>query len=209
MTSALDQLLARSRGPTGQPRIVEFGTTSGPLGELATLLTARNGFFVFNAGIQIFRAGDPGLGPELQAWNRDDSWKNTYAGLADDLWCFGQDLFGVQFGLDQHHRRVVRFDPETGTRTTLGDSLHDWAAWLLDEPDLHGCRAFATAWQHHHGPLDYDQRLIPWRPFVLHGTYEFANLTTKPAATCMRIRGPIAQHIHNTTDGTPLHLQAR
>ncbi|SFQ66848.1 hypothetical protein SAMN05421810_11237 [Amycolatopsis arida] len=110
-----------------QPRPVELDADSEPLAELAGLLSRLNGFYLGNAGVQIFRAGDPGVGPELQTWNAAHTWKHTYHGLADNLFCFGQDLFGVQFAIEDR-RRVVAFDPETAHRDPLGDTLHDWAA---------------------------------------------------------------------------------
>jgi hypothetical protein len=103
---------------------------------------------------------------------------------------------------------VVTFDPETGTRTELGDSLADWAAWLIEEPDTHGCRAFATAWQDTNGPLEHRQRLGPWKFFVLGGTYDEANLTAKDSATAMRIRGPIAPTVGVLPEGATLHLRS-
>ena len=37
--------------------------------------------------------------------------------MADDLWCFAEDVFGVQFAISGEV--VVQFDPETGDRTTV------------------------------------------------------------------------------------------
>lgn len=156
------------------------------------------------AGLQIFRAGAEGLGPDLQTWNDPQTWKHTYEGLADGLLCFAQDLFGTQFALDSE-AHVVRFDPETAERTILGDSLEHWAQWLLADPDVHGAHAFATSWQDRHGPLTHDQRLIPLRFFTLGGTYEDDNLAVKDAAQCMRIRGPLTQTLYSLPDGA--HFQ--
>ncbi|MFD2422399.1 SMI1/KNR4 family protein [Amycolatopsis pigmentata] len=206
MTPALQPLLDRSRGPTGQPRQVDLGVERGPLAELADLLSAKNGFFVFNAGIQIYRAGEPGLGPELQEWNTTEAWKDNYGGLADGLFCVGQDLFGRQFAIDNRHTVVV-FDPETAERIPIGESLEAWAAWLWEDPDVNGTRAYATAWQDEHGALTPDQRLIPLRFFILGGSYDFDNVAVKDARTCMRIRGPIAQTINQSADRTVLYFQ--
>ncbi|MER5391434.1 DUF6531 domain-containing protein [Saccharopolyspora sp. NPDC002686] len=205
MTSALELLLDRSRGPAGLAREVELDAEEGPLVELAALLSLRNGFFAFNAGVQVFRAGDPGIGPELGGWNRSRTWKDAYGGLADGLFCFGQDLFGVQFAV-QDRRSVVTFDPETARITELGSSLEDWARWLLSDPDQNGCRTFATRWQDENGALPPDQRLIPRRFFVLGGGYDYANLTAKDAAECMRIRGPIAEQAAALPDGARLQI---
>jgi hypothetical protein len=196
----LDQLIRQSSSPLGPPVRVDLGVADGPLAELAELLSRTNGVTAFNGGVQVFRADAEGIGPELGAWNAPDTWKDTYAGLADGLYCFGQDLFGVQFAIEGD--QVVEFDPETGDRTVIGNSLDAWAQWLLEDPDVNGAYAFASAWQEEHGALEPDERLIPLRLFVLGGEFEAENLVVKDAVTCMRIRGPLAQQLHDAPDGT-------
>lgn len=203
--TALDQLLQRARGPLGASVELDFGVPDGPLAELAALLTRINGFFLFNAGVQVYRAGEPGLGPELAWWNEPETWKAAYGGLADGLFCFGQDLFGTQFAI-RNGIEVVTFDPETAATEALGDSLDAWAQWLLDDPDVRGAASFARAFQDSEGALQPDQRLLPLRLFVGGGSYDFDNLTVKDAATAMRIRGPIAQQLHDLPEGTVVRL---
>jgi len=198
--------MARARAPLGPFVTVDLGMIEGPLGELAEILSEVNGFTVFNAGIQVFRAGSRGLGPDLQTWNDPRTWRHSYADLAERLFCFAQDLLGVQFAIVAK-RQVVAFDPETGGRTVLGDSLNAWAEWLLADPAVRGAYGLATAWQHQRGPLSHDQRLIPLQFFTLGGSHDFANLVAKDAAECMRIRGPLAQCIHDLPDGMRIRLR--
>ncbi|WP_406689633.1 hypothetical protein REH65_26845 [Saccharopolyspora sp. ID03-671] len=141
----------------------------------------------------------------MERWNKVDEWKSTYGGLADNLFCFGQDLFGVQFAI-RRRSEVVLFHPESGETVLLGSSLEDWASWLLDDLEVHGCRSIAAAWQDEMGPLGYSQRLVPWRLFTLGGSYDFTNLTAKDAGKCMRIRGPFAQRIHELPQGASVTL---
>ncbi|WP_186382910.1 SMI1/KNR4 family protein, partial [Amycolatopsis rhizosphaerae] len=205
MTTPLDHLIRQARSPLGRHVTVDPQADNGPLTQLAQLLSRVNGLTVFNAGVQLYRAGDIGLGPELQHWNTRATWKDSYRGLADGLFCFGQDLFGRQFAIE-HREHVVLFDPETADRTPIGTTLDDWAGWLLDDPDVNGTRAYATAWQDRFGALDHDQRLIPLQFFTLGGTYAFDNIIAKPADTCMRIRGPLAQQLHDLPEGAQVHL---
>lgn len=205
ISPALQELIRPGRSPLGPGIRLHLGSTTGPMGDLAELLTRTNGFTTANAGVQVFRAGPGGLGPELAAWNAATTWKDTYGDLAQGLFCFGQDLFGVQFAVEEHSR-VVTFDPETGDREIIGAGLDDWARWLLSDLDHHAVRSFATGWQDRHGPLDYDQRLIPRQFFVLGGTYDDDNLVAADAATAMRIRGPLARQLHGLADGTTIRL---
>jgi hypothetical protein len=130
-------------GPKG---IVDLGGRTGPWSELSALLSRLNGFFLFNAGVHVYRAGQQGLGYDIEQWNDAKTWKYTYEGLADDLFCFGQDVLGTQFAIVAN-REIVAFEPETGRHTTTGDSLAAWAAWLLEEPAIHGTSGLARTWQ--------------------------------------------------------------
>ncbi len=203
--SAIEELARRGRGPLGPSAAVDLG--GGLPGELAALLSVTNGFAVFNYGVQVFHHGPGGLGPELGVWNDEATWKRTYGGLADGLLCFAQDLFGVQFAIEGG-RRVSTFDPETGELRTIGESLDDWAEWLLAKPDQRGARSFATRWQDDHGPLGHDDRLLPMTPFVLGGEYTDENLVVRDAVTAMRARGPVAQQIHSLPEGATITLRA-
>ena len=203
--AALEELLRRARGPAGARIELDFGVPDGPLRDLGALLSRLNGFFLFNAGVQVFRAGDDGIGPDLIAWNEAGTWKDTYGGLADDVFCFGQDIFGVQFAV-LGGAQVVSFDPETAAVEPLGERLEDWAAWLLEDVDVRGAAAFARAYQDAHGALEPDQRLVPLRPLVAGGGYEFENFVVRDAVTAMRIRGPIAQRIHDAPDGATVQI---
>ncbi|MEB8342679.1 SMI1/KNR4 family protein [Streptomyces endophyticus] len=202
---ALEQLLSRARGPMGPAIDLDFGWETGPLAELGTVLSSMNGFFLFNAGVQVFRAGDEGLGPDLLSWNAEDTWKDTYDDLADDIFCFGQDIFGTQFGIIDG-AKVVTLNPESAELTELGTSLNDWAQWLLDDPDVNGTASFAYAYQKANGALDPAERLVPRRFFVAGGGYDFDNFKAVDAATAMRIRGPIAQQVFDLPDGATLRL---
>jgi hypothetical protein len=183
---ALDELLDRARAPLGPPMEIDLGDGLGR--QLAALLSSTNGFAVFNYGIQLFHCGPEGLGPELRHWNDDATWKHTYGTLADGLLCFAQDLFGVQFAIED--QLIVTFDPETADRHTIGESLDDWAEWLLAEPDERGAWSLATAWQKNHGPLDHNERLLPKTFFVFGGKYTGNNLTVSDAAKAHAYQGP-------------------
>ncbi len=205
---ALETLLGRARGPMGPPVEVDFGRPEPAWTELAAALTASNGFFACNAGVQVFRVGDDGWGPDLSAWNVKETWKDAYQGLADDVFCFGQDLFGTQFAIDGT-QQIVTVDAETGDRAVLGSDLESWAAWILADPDGHGAAGLARAWQDANGPLEPDQRLIPRQFFVTGGSYDFDNLKVVDAVTAMRIRGPIARQVHDLPDGAQLRISVK
>ena len=203
--SALEKLLARARGPMGRAIDLDFGLEAGPLAELGRVISRINGFFLFNAGVQVFRVGEEGLGPDMLLWNSDSAWKDTYNGLADDLFCFGQDIFGTQFAI-AGGEEVVRFDPETADVTPLGTSLESWAQWLLADPDVNATASFAYAFQKQNGALEPHERLVPLQFFVTGGGYDFDNFAVRDATAAMRIRGPVAQQVHGAPDGASIRI---
>lgn len=205
--SEVAELLDRARGPMGPEVEADLGDDRPAFRELGRMLSALNGFFVFDAGIQVFRVGDQGWGPELGQWNVPGTWKYTYGALTADLFCFAQDLLGAQFALDGS-AAVVRFDAETGRRQQLGDSLEDWAGWLLADP-AHACGELAGAWQRAHRALEPHERLLPRQLLVTGGTVQLDNLMATDAARAMRIRGPIAQQVHGLPSGATVKIEVR
>lgn len=199
-------LLERARGPLGQEVSVDFGNEYEALSELAELLSTMNGFYAFNAGVQIFHTGGPGESPELSYWNSPAAWKESFEGLADDVFCFGQDVLGMQYAI-RNGTEFVRFDPETARSATIGHSLEDWSTWLLEDPKIRGTAFLAKVWQDEKGPLRPNERLIPLRFFELGGKVSFDNLVVKDAVEAMRIRGPIATQLQNLPAGSEVHLE--
>ena len=205
--SKVAELLDRARGPMGPDVEVDLGDDRLAFRELGRMISALNGFSSFNGGVQVFRVGDQGWGPELGEWNLPGAWKYTYGPLAADLFCFAQDLLGAQFALDGS-AAVLRFDAETGRRQHLGDSLEDWAGWLLADP-AHGCGELAVTWQRADRALEPAERLLPRQLLVTGGAVTLDNLVATDAAKAMRIRGPVAQQVHGLPPGTTVRIDVR
>lgn len=198
-------LLDRAHGPLGPARSVDFGGEHRPLQELGELLSAMNGFFLFDAGVQIFYVGDDGVGPELLYWNSSEAWKESFDGLADDFFCFGQDILGMQFAI-RAGSEVVSFDPETAHSEHIGDSLEDWAAWLLDNPTINGTATLAKVWQDREGALGPNERLLPLKPFAFGGEVRLENLVVRDSVDAMIARGPIASGTHDLPPGSKVRI---
>ncbi|SFO84032.1 hypothetical protein SAMN05421854_103177 [Amycolatopsis rubida] len=70
MDTHLERLLSRARGPLGPRIVLDLGHADGPLHELAGLLSTVNGFTVFDADIQFFRAAFARPRPRTAALER-------------------------------------------------------------------------------------------------------------------------------------------
>lgn len=190
---ALDELLAQAEGPTGPAKPVDLGM-EGLFSELSALLTRCNGFTAFSGVLQVYRAGDPGIGPELWSWNEPGTWKDAYGTLTDNLFCFGQGLFGEQYAFDLANDCVVEFNPETGQKTFAGSNLQTWADEVFDAFGVTGWEPLVKSYQEAHGRLGANQRLVPIQAFSDDGEYELDNLTACDSAEAMRSRGEAAVH---------------
>lgn len=199
------ELLDRARGPLGPAVSVDFEYEHRPLEELGELLSTMNGFFAFDAGVQIFYAAGDGVGPELLYWNSSETWKESFDGFADDLFCFGQDILGMQFAI-RAGSEVVTFNPETAESKHIGDSLEDWATWLLEDPPINGTAHLAKVWQDREGALEPNERLLPLELFVFGGEVNHENLVVRDSVAAMKARGPIAAGIHDLPPGSEVEI---
>lgn len=174
------------------------------LPELKHMYRHKNGFLAFDRALRFFAADPHAHDLSLSRWNSPRLWRDHYGTLADDLFFFADDIFGGQFCVKEG--AVFSFEPETGTLERLADDLEGWAALMLTETDYYTGRPLAAAWQGQFGVLAPTQRLIPTLLFTLGGEFSLENLSAKDATLGMKIRGPIAQKIHNFPEGTKIRF---
>lgn len=104
--------------------------------ELLDLLQRKNGFYAFESALHVLPAAQNSREcMTLEAWNDLTLWKGEFDGLAEGLFCFAEDVFGVQFAVAG--RAIVTFDPETGATQEMAESLDAWGR--------HGPRSVSTA----------------------------------------------------------------
>jgi len=205
VTKNLTKLLAIASeaiapAPARRPKLLV-----GPRGdELWALLEHRNGWYAFEGALHVLAAG--ARGPQsLERWNSPELWRGSYADLADGCVFFAEDIFGGQFALADE--RVWVFDPETGEREQLGETLDAWARAVLGDFETLTGQPIAHAWQTAHGPLGAGKRLAPKTPFVAGGEFALSNLYAADAVEAMRFRGDLAQQIRNLPDGAKIELK--
>ena len=102
---------------------------------------------------------------------------------------------------------MYKFDPETGDREYVADTIDRWAAIVLDDYEAQTLWPLAHEWQAVHGPLASGQRLVPKTPFVLGGEYVIDNLYAADAVEAMRFYGNLATQLHDLPDGAQVRLK--
>lgn len=208
MRNALERLVSVAGSPLGTaiagalPDLRAFGLARD-LG-LGELLARRNGFFAFEAALRVFPTAPAETSRDLVNWNSDDLWRGNFGVLASGCLFFAEDVFGNQFALTT--AGICSFDAETGERAVLGDTIHAWAEAVLADFEFLTGHPIAREWQATHGALRANERLLPITAFALGGEYELDNLRAVDGAKAMRIRGPVAQRLHDAPDGAAVRL---
>jgi hypothetical protein len=204
------QKLSRLGGsPLGQNRVDvqrlgdAFG--DGVMSRVRPLLELKNGFYAFEGALHVLPdTGGPGeIG--LHEWNSDALWKREYQGVADGVFCFAEDVFGMQFCLSSD--AICRFDPETGASELVADTLEEWASALLRDYEVWTGHRIAHEWQVIHGPIPVGSRLVPVIPFVLGGEFSVQNCHLLEAVKGMKYRASIAVQIRDLPDGATVKLR--
>ncbi len=175
--------------------------------ELFALLHARNGFYAFEAALEVYPAQSHGEVVGFADWNVPETWKCEYHGLADDLLCFAQDVFGNQFALRRDE--IVLFECETGRTTAFASSIEDWSEKVLADYDFVTGHTFARSWQLANRPLVPGERLYPVTPFTMGGKYEVSNMRAMKGTALLRFFGDFANQVRDVPDGTRVRLSVR
>jgi hypothetical protein len=193
-------------------RLVDLG--SPPLSEgigaeqsvhpaLLPLLRARNGFYAFESALLVRRSGG-GTG-SIEWWNNELTWRKSYPGLPEDLVFFAEDALGFPFAVSDSG--FFSFDPETAELELLGATADEWAAALLEDPDVLTGYPAAHDWQVENGALAPGYRLAPAVPFVLGGEYDAEALRAKPDVELADFRAMVYTRIKDLPDGAQVSIQ--
>lgn len=208
MNSYVQQLVAVSGPALGSP-LADSSSLEGRWGQvrgarLAALLCERNGFYAFEGALHVFPAVSSLQSVGLDDWNHPSLWRSTFPDLSSTWVCFAQDIFGVQFCVDEHG--IATLDPETGDIERICESMEEWAETIVSDSALWTGYPLAHEWQQQHGALPRDMRLAPIIPFILGGRFEVNNLHLLDSVTCQRMRGTIAAQLKDLPDGARVRL---
>ncbi|RZT81439.1 hypothetical protein EV382_4716 [Micromonospora violae] len=183
-----------------------------PLGaiwdELHAVLVERNGFFAFESALLFRPLGGSGSHVlDIEEWNDPGLWKSSFAGLADEITFFADDIFGGQFGI--RGPSIVRFNPETGEFENFAQGFDEWATTLIADYNVLTGYPIAHNWQRIFGPLKPGTRLVPLIPFVVGGDFVIENLRAAPEVRAMRFYGGLASAVAQVPDGGELQIDIK
>jgi hypothetical protein len=208
MGPSLRKLLEIGSAPLA-PNYIRFGKDFlddfGKIGdEIREVLSCKNGFFCFESALHFFPSVTVEESWGMEDWNRRESWKYEYEGLADEFFCFAEEIFGMQFCV--HDEEIGIFNPETCEFKGKVKSLEEFASMLLLDYNWLTGHSFAHDWQKSHGRLPLRYRLMPKRFFVVGGEYALSNFAAVDSLELMRYYGNFATQIHDLPEGSEIKL---
>jgi hypothetical protein len=208
MTPALGKLIEIGGAPfvRGSKPVGDAVSRVGDIGaSIAEVLARKNGFFCFESALRFFPSSTAESSLGISEWNSVDLWKGDYRSVADNIYCFAEEIFGRQFVV--HDRKIAVFESETGSLEVVASSLEEWASKvLLDYNQMTG-HPLAHEWQSIHGPLHPRHRLMAKRPFVLGGEYSIQNFVALDSVRIMKSLGNLAFQLHDLPDGAKVEFK--
>lgn len=210
MSDGIKRLLSVSSGslaaerPNAVPSDELF--SSAVARQLLDMLCMRNGFYAFHSALLVRAVSCQGAPLGIVEWNAPALWKAEYKTNLDRALFFAEDLFGNQFSIKDDV--VQSFDAETGEFQVIGESIEDWANWVLEESEVRTAWPLAEQWGAAGRALEPGQRLVPQIPFVLGGEFELKNLYKLNEVESLRYRASITNQLRDSPDGSKVILKA-
>jgi hypothetical protein len=172
--------------------------------DIASILEAKNGFFAFEGALRFFPYTSVPVSYGILEWNEAALWRYEFEDLAEGCFFFAEDIFGVQFCTSGN--AIASFDPETGQRTFVAESLEAWGKAVLDDYEVLTGHRLAHEWQERNGKLPGRKRLVPKILFVLGGQFDISNLAAMDVIEGMRARGCVARQIRYLPEGAKVRF---
>lgn len=208
---SLDKLISIGSPPlSAKPHATLESTVKGSrlrLSEIDLMLAKKNGFYAFEGALHVFHGQGFYANMNefsLAEWNDAGLWRMEYGDLIGGLFFFAEDVFGVQFAIQDDC--IVSFDPESGEIKQIAGSVEEWARVILCDFRLLTGFPVAHDWQRRFGGLPSGKRLLPKIPFVFGGQYDSSNLIAVDAVEGMRYRGQMWRQIRDLPDGAQVRL---
>lgn len=168
-------------------------------------LGARNGLYAFARGLHIFGLDDAKPYHDARARNRG-AWRGAYGPLLEGMAFFAEDVFGNAFGM--RAGEAFSFDPETGKLEKVGAGFRGWADYLVGDLGYATGGGVAKAFAAANGPIAWDCRLSPIKPFVLGGEFALANLRALPWDKNSELRSEIYRKIKDLPEGAKVEIRS-
>jgi|SRR5690606_24936641 len=173
--------------------------------DYAAFLRARNGLYAFSRALHIFGADPARPFHDLGARNLPGAWRPAYGPVLEGIWFFAEDVFGNLFGLRKGE--ALFLDPETANLDKVGMGFRGWAEYLVSDLDYATGGGLAKSFADGQGPIPFEQRLSPKKPFLLGGEFSLDNLLPLPWEQNLGLKADLYRQTKDLPEGASIEIR--
>lgn len=170
-----------------------------------TFLGMCNGLYAFSRALHIFGVDSARPFHNLRDRNREAAWRRAYGPAAEGFTFFAEDVFGNLFAIRKGE--AFSFDPETAKIAKVGNGFGGWLEYLVGDLSYATGGGVAQVYSEGNGPIPFDMRLSPIKPFVLGGEYDLENLRPLHWEKSLEFRSEVCRQIRDLPEGANIEIR--
>ena len=162
-----------------------------------------NGGYFYNNSLLLFGFSDKE--EQFNITHINSTFKEHYSSLVENLYFFGQDVFGNPFAFEKG--KVVFFNLESGKKEILANNFKEWLDVLYNDLDYYTGESLVYELDDiQKQQLTLNKRLCPKYPFILGGEYNINNLVLKGYIENISYNADIAKQVYNLPEGSKMKI---
>lgn len=163
----------------------------------------NNGGYFYHNSLLLF--GSTSEENQFNIIHINNLFKKYYKNIVDDLFFFGQDIFGNGFAFENEN--IILFNIESGQKEILANSFDGWLDVLYEDLDYYTGESLVYELNHsEREELTKEKRLCPKYPFILGGEYNIDNLVLKGYIENISYNADIAKQVYNLPEGSKIKI---
>lgn len=124
--------------------------------------------------------------------------------MKDEVFFFGCDLFGNQFAFLKNE--ICMLNVETGEFDMIAPDFNKFVDILIAEQNYYTGESVLIQWNDLMTPMNFKQRLVPIKPFVIGGEYSPNNMRAVDFFETISYNASIAKQIYDLPDGANIEI---
>jgi hypothetical protein len=203
MSDLLTNRWVTNRGAPAEPVSLPE-SWSRVMSDYASLIGAANGLLIRDGMFRVFGVGADAITRDAVAWNQE-SWRRRFDWLSDTAVFWAENVFGDQYGIDLHSRRIFLMSCEGGLidDRSFGSVSECIEAELCADQASIEVALIEQARQHGICPSP-SEHLSFTLPLIVGGSAQVENLEIMEAGAHLDLLGQILQQNRGLPEGTPI-----
>lgn len=129
-----------------------------------------------------------------------------YKDLISDIFLFGEDVFGNQFGF-LRDGKIILVNIETANAEFTLNNFDDFVTQFFENMDYYSGSSILEKWLVKYGAIGEFKKLCPLKPFVIGGSYEIDNFYALEKEELFKFNSYLARQIKDLPDGAEIQIK--